>query len=554
MKKIFALFSLFLILSLNLLLAQEIPQRRVGLKHDFRVLLQESLEHDFDILHYRFDWTFDFASQFIEGRAAIKSKSLVDNLDKILLHLDDNMVVTQIRQNLNPISFIHSNDLLEIFLDKAYQEGDRFEIEIAYHGTPQGGIHFSFHEDQPIIWSLDEPTRARSWMPCYDLPDDKATAELNITVPQDVIAASNGSLIEVIENADSTVTFVWQENYPISTYLLFVAATNYITFYDDYFSGAEAMEVHFYAFPEHLAQAQEDFSVTVPMIEFYSDLFGEYPFLEEKYGMAEIPGGTSMEHQTCTSLSSAAVTGIHSYDWLIAHELAHQWWGDLVTLTDWADIWLNEGFATYSDALWQEHLYGFDGLKSRMADFRRIYLLQHQGPDHSLYNPPLGHLFCEIEYEKGAWVLHMLRFVVGDSNFFSILRKYAQDYAYSNTTTEDFRSVCEKIYGADLGWFFDQWVYGAGFPTYQFGWAYSSGNRVRVVVNQIQEDLPLFKMPLELQFVFPSRVEKRVVWVENKHNIFDFALEERPSDVLFDQDGWTLYTVEDFTKKGKIKR
>jgi len=554
MRKIIALFSLFFILSLNFLVAQEIPQHRVGLKYDFRVLLQESLEHDFDILHYRFDWTFDLASQFLAGRAVIKSKSLADNLDRVLLHLDDSMIVTQISQNLNPISFIHSNDLLEIFLDKSYQDSDEFEVKITYQGTPQSGLNFSLHENQPIIWSLDEPTMARNWMPCYDLPDDKATAEMHITVPKDMIAASNGFLIDVIENADSTVTFVWRENYPISTYLLSVAATNYIAFYDDYFSGAKAMEVHYYAYPEHLTQAQEDFSITVPMIEFYSDLFGEYPFLDEKYGMAEIPGRVSMEHQTCTSLSSELVTGAHIYDWIIAHELAHQWWGDLVTLTDWADIWLNEGFATYSDALWQEHLYGFDGLKSRMADFRRIYFTQHKGPDHPIYDPPLGHLFCEIEYEKGAWVLHMLRFVVGDSDFFSILRKYAQDYSYSNATTEDFRSVCEKIYGADLGWFFDQWIYGAGYPTYQFGWAYSGGNRVRVVINQTQEDLPLFKMPLEIQFVFPSRVEKRVVWVENEYNIFDFTLEERPSDVLFNPDNWTLCTVEDFYKKGSIKR
>jgi len=554
MKKIKALHSLILIFSLNFLLAQEIPQHRVGLKYDFRVILQESLEHEFDILHYRFDWTFDFASQFLKGRAVIKSQSLVDNLDKILLHLEDNMVVTQISQNLNPISFIHSNDLLEIFLDKSYQDGDEFEVEIAYHGNPQGGLNFSLHESQPIIWSLDEPTMARNWMPCYDLPDDKVTAEMHITVPKDMIVASNGSLIDVIENFDSTVTFVWRENYPISTYLLSVAATNYVTFYDDYFSGAKTMKVHFYAYPEHLAQAQEDFSITVPMIEFYSDLFGEYPFLDEKYGMAEIPGRASMEHQTCTSLSSALVTGAHIYDWIVAHELAHQWWGDLVTLTDWADIWLNEGFATYSDALWQEHLYGFEGLKSRMADFQRIYFTQHQGPDHPIYDPPLGHLFCEIEYEKGAWALHMLRFVVGDSNFFSILRKYAQDYAYSNATTEDFRSVCEMIYGADLKWFFDQWIYGAGYPTYRYGWAYSGGNKVRVVINQTQEDFPMFKMPLEIQFVFPSRKEKRVVWVENEHNIFDFILEERPSDVLFDPDSWTLCTVEDFLKKGKIER
>ncbi|MDH5745136.1 MAG: hypothetical protein OEZ52_16465, partial [Candidatus Aminicenantes bacterium] len=220
MRKIIALFSLFFILSLNFLVAQEIPQHRVGMKYDFRVLLQESLEHDFDILHYRFDWTFDFASQFLNGKAVIKARSLIDSLDSILLHLEDNMVIDQISQNLSPVSFIHTDNLLEVFLDKKYISGDEFEVQITYHGSPPGGLNFSLHENQPIIWSLDEPTMARNWMPCYDLPDDKATAELHITVPLNMIAVSNGSLIDVIENSDSTVTFVWQEDYPISTYLL----------------------------------------------------------------------------------------------------------------------------------------------------------------------------------------------------------------------------------------------------------------------------------------------------------------------------------------------
>jgi aminopeptidase N len=554
MKKILTFFSLLLILSLNFLVAQEIPQHRVGQKYDLRVLLQEGIDHHFDVLHYRFDWTFDVASQSLYGSAIIKAESLINNLDSILLHLEDNMIVNQISQNLSPISFVHADDLLEIFLDKSYLSGDEFKVQITYYGSPLDGLNFSHHMDQPIIWSLDEPTMARNWMPCYDLPDDKATAELHITVPQGMIAASNGTLIDVIENSDWSKTFIWREDYPVSTYLLFVAATNYETFFDSYDSNTKTMGVHYYAYPERLTQAQEDFSITVPMIEFYSQTFGEYPFLEEKYGMAMIPERTSMEHQTCTSLAAALVTGTHEYDWLIAHELAHQWWGDLITPLDWAEIWLNEGFATYSDALWQEYIYGFAGLKARMDRFKEIYFLYHEGPDHPIYDPPEGHLFCSAEYEKAAWVLHMLRFVVGDDNFFSILRRYAQDFAYSNATTEDFRSVCEVVYGADLGWFFDQWIYGPGYPSYQFGWGCSGGNKVRVAVNQIQGSSILFKMPLELHFVFPQGTEKRIVWVDQERNIFEFAFAERPLDVLFDPGSWVFCTVENFSKEGRIKR
>jgi len=544
---------LILLFLLNPLLAQEIPYHESGTKSDLRVFFLEEQAHDFEVVHYKFEWKLDFDASRIEGKAAIKVRSL-GTLNKITLHLADNMNVIGITQDQTPVSFIHQNDLLDIYPLQVLNPDEEFTVEISYHGFPQAGLNFSYHQQDPIIWSLDEPISAREWFPCYDIPSDKATVEMHITVADDMVVASNGDLIDVISNPDSTKTYIWQENYPISTYLISVAATNYETFSDYYTSGAETMEVLYYAYPEHLIQAQEDFSITVPTIEFYADVFGEYPFLEEKYGMAEIPGNFSMEHQTCTSYSSRLVTGTHRYDYIIAHELAHQWWGDLVTLTDWADIWLNEGFATYSDALWVENLYGFDGLKSRMADFKNIYFTYHTGEDHPIYNPPLGHLFCVIEYEKAAWVLHMLRFVVGENNFWHILKEYARLYAYSNASTEDFQGVCEQIYGAELGWFFSQWIYEAGYPTYQFGWGCSAQNRVRVVINQIQEEFPLFTMPIELAFILPSGTVKKVVWVDQKNNFFEFDFQEKPLNVLFDPDFWILCEVEDFQKKGTGKR
>ncbi|UCE40861.1 MAG: M1 family metallopeptidase [Candidatus Aminicenantes bacterium] len=548
--RIFCLFLLFLIPPL---IAQEIPYHESGQKQDFRVFFLEDQAHDFDVLHYEFDWKLNFEARRIEGKATIKIRSL-STTDRITIHLADNMIVTWITQNQAPISFIHQDDLLEIYPLQTLNPNEELTVTISYSGFPQSGLNFTYHGEDPIIWSLDEPIGAREWFPCHDVPSDKATVKMRITVPDSMIVASNGDLIDVISNLDNTKTFVWQENYPVSTYLISIAATNYETFSDVYTSGSETMDVLYYVYPEHFSQAQEDFSVTVPMMEFYADVFGEYPFLEEKYGMAIIPGNASMEHQTCTSLSSRLVTGTHQYDYIVAHELAHQWWGDLVTLTDWADIWLNEGFATYSDALWVENLYGLEGLISRMADFKYQYMIRHEGKDHPIYDPPLGHLFCEIEYEKGAWVLHMLRFVVGEENFWEILKEYAKLYAFSNASTEDFQKICEQVYGGELGWFFDQWIYEAGYPVFQFGWGYSSQNRARVIINQIQEESPLFSMPVELEFVFSSGAEKKVVWVDGETNFFQFDFQEKPLQVLFDPDSWILCLVEDFQKKGKGKR
>ena len=553
MKKIKIYLVLLLVLQLHPLFAQEIPYHESGKKSDLRLFFLEEQVQDFDVLHYEFDWKLDFESQHIVGKAVVKIRSQ-STLNKITLHLSDNMNVTGITQDLTPVSFSHQNDLLDIYPLQTLDPDEKLTVTISYSGFPQSGLNFTYHGEDPIIWSLDEPNGAREWFPCYDVPSDKATVKMFITVADSMIVASNGDLIDVKSNPDQTKTYTWEENYPISTYLISIAATNYETFSDVYTSGLETMEVFYYVYPEHLTQAIEDFSVTVPMMEFYADVFGEYPFLEEKYGMAVIPGNLSMEHQTCTSLSSRLVTGTHQYDYIIAHELAHQWWGDLVTLTDWADIWLNEGFATYSDALWVENLYGLEGLKSRMADFKYQYMIRHEGQDHPLYDPPLGHLFCEIEYEKGAWVLHMLRFVVGDDNFWQILKEYAQLYAYSNASTEDFQAVCEQIFGADLGWFFDQWIYEAGYPIYLFGWGFSDQNKIRIVIHQIQEEFPLFKMPVELEFILPSGSIKKVVWVEEEKNVFEFDFQERPLNVLFDPDSWILSLQEDYRKKGKEKR
>jgi aminopeptidase N len=556
MKRIKIYLILILILPLHLLSGQEVPYHKSGTKYDFRVSLLEELDHDFDVTHYRFEWELDFDSQRIKGKAEVNIRSL-DTIDKITLHLASNMNVTRVTQDRIPLVFTHQDDLLDIYPVQVLNPDDECTVKISYHGFPQSGLNFSYHGEDPIIWSLNEypePTGARGWFPCYDIPSDKATVEMFITVPDSMIVASNGKLIDVISNQDNTKSYIWQENYPISTYLISVAATNYETFSDVYTSDSESMEVLYYVYPEHLSLAQEDFSVTVPMIEFYADVFGEYPFLEEKYGMAVIPGSASMEHQTCTSLASKLVTGTHKYDYIIAHELAHQWWGDLVTLTDWADIWLNEGFATYSDALWVENLYGLEGLKSRMADFKYRYMIRHEGEDHPIYDPPLGHLFCAIEYNKAAWVLHMLRFVVGDDNFWDILKEYAQLYAYDNARTEDFQAVCEQISGADLDWFFDQWIYEAGYPIYLFGWGFSDQNKIRIVIHQIQEEFPLFKMPIELEFILPSGSEKKIVWVEEEENVFEFDLQERPSDVIFDPDSWILCLLEDYQKKGIEKR
>ncbi len=554
MRKAASIIFSILIVAISFSTAQELSRHKIGLKYDFRVLEEKAPEHNCDILKYVFEWQLQHASTSIKGKAIIEAKSLTDNLNSIVLNLSNAMTVTKVRLNQDALNFSHQNDLLEIFFNENFYKNDHFAVEISYHGVPLSGLYFSHHQNQPIIYSLDEPSLARNWFPCYDYPSDKAMVRMTITVPNGMICASNGTLVHSVENDDNTVSFTWEEGYPISTYLISVAATNYKTFVDKYISGTDEMNVIYYVYPEHLDLAKTDFSNTVAMINFYSTVFGEYPFLREKYGMAAIPGRASMEHQTCTSYSAELITGTHEYDWIIAHELAHQWWGDLVSPSDWADIWLNEGFATYSDALWFEHLHGFEGLKSRMEEIRSIYFDHYQDIEHPIYDPPEGYLFSAIEYEKGACVLHMLRFVVGEKKFWAILREYAQEFAYDNASTEDFQRICERIYKQNLDWFFNEWIYEEGYPTYTFGWGISGPNKVRIIINQIQQVFPLFTMPIELHFKLPSGVIKKKLWVDGETHVFEIVLPETPSDVFFDPDGWLLCKLHPFQKKGKGRR
>jgi len=259
-----------------------------------------------------------------------------------------------------------------------------------------------------------------------------------------------------------------------------------------------------------------------------------------------------MEHQTCTSYPAQAILGNQRNDWLIAHELAHQWWGNLITPDDWKDIWLNEGFASYAEALWSEHLSGRAGLRESMQTFKNTYM-QHSGPDHPIYDPPSGHLFCEIIYEKAAWVLHMLRGIVGEENFWAILQTYAHDFSYINAATEDFISVCETVSGKELSWFFDQWIFGTGHPIYLYGWGYLNGSLL-VTVSQVQKDAPPFDMPATLQIDLPSGRIYKTVRIDQNFNVFQFPFSEAPASVVLDPQDWILAEKNVIRKRTAVLR
>lgn len=502
----------------------------------------------FDVTYYEIDLTIDPENREIAGSVQVRARATVAGLEQITLDLLDNLHVTSVLSGSSALDFTHTGDELTVTLTHAYQAGELFELTIRYDGTPAtltGGFSafdFGSHRGVPIISTLSEPFGARAWWPCKDHPADKAdSVDIIITVPFPLTVASNGTLVEVTHNANGSTTFHWSERYPISTYLVSLAITNYEIFSDTYrVSENDSMEVQYYVYPEHLDAAREDFRVTVPMIESYSSTFGQYPFLAEKYAMAEFPWHGAMEHQTCTSYGAALIRGDHTYDWVIAHELAHQWFGDLITMQSWAHIWLNEGFATYAEALWAEHTGGRGSYHAYMARLDPGFF------PTSVFvydSTSIAKLFSTTVYDKGAWVLHMLRHVIGTDLFLHALREYGARFSFGNATTEDFRSVCESVAGQDLEWFFEQWVYGVYRPTYEYGWSDSTSGSHHIVtldLNQAQTNAGLFKMPLDVLLTSASRDTTCVIWDSLKSQRFQFVLNEPVTELALDPEDWVL--------------
>jgi aminopeptidase N len=516
-----------------------------------------------DVLHYDLRLDIDAENDSIAGTLALDAVSLVDHPGTVVLDLFDNLFVSDVREASAPASFVHENDLLTVNLSNDYTSGDTIRLEIDYSGTPTGendelgvtAFTFARHgpiggpRNQIVIYTISEPFFARAWWPCKDVTYDKATATLRVTVPDTLVVASNGVLEGVQSLPGAKKTYVWNEKYPIATYLVSLAVSNYVQFGDHFhYAPGDSMEVVCFAYPEHVTGAQVDFANMVEMLDTFSDLFGLYPFIQEKYGMAEFGWGGAMEHQTCTSMGAGAFASSGEDDWVVAHELAHQWFGDLVTPAQWADVWLNEGFATYSQALWVEHIAGADSVREYMQGPIWRPGSGFSGP---VYDP--DDLFNLTVYYKGAWVLHMLRHVMemeSQGSFFEAVRDYAADerFAYGNVTTADFQAVCESHYVGSLSWFFDEWVYGEGEPRYAFYWTGDNSGRIDLTIQQLQMG-NVYSMPMDVRVSFGSGSGASdttvIVWNNQAVQHYTLALGRPVTSLELDPGVWILRDVEE---------
>ena len=498
-----------------------------------------------DIKFYELNLDIDFNSSRIRGSVTVNG--VIGNIypDFIELDLYDNMTVDSILQNNIPILYLHENDILKIPIsDITIDDENLFSLTIFYQGTPDhcgaGGFKFDEHQNIGHVWTLSEAYCARSWWPCKDDPSDKAdSVNIIVSVPIEpaYIVASNGLLSSTTIN-NNKKTYFWKERYPITTYLVSLAIYPYTKWVDQYVSpiSSDTMLIEHYVFPDRYEASYPNYSLTKDMLSFFSELFGEYPFISEKYGHADFTWGGGMEHQTLSSMGSFSQN-------LMVHELGHSWWGNLITCKTFNDIWLNEGFARYCQALWAEHMYG----REAYFDFMNNHAYYGAGTIYVENPSSNSQIFSAgLSYNKASWVLHMLRHKVGETMFFDILKSYASNdsLSYNAASTSDFQKVCEDISGLDFEQFFQQWIYGEKYPKYELSWWHEGNGIYNVKIDQVQS-YNFFSMPIDLKFsgsAGPMLVDTTIV-IENNNfsqlyefSGFNFLVE----NVMLDPENWIL--------------
>lgn len=503
-----------------------------------------AVHDEYDVVHYDVDLRLDVVAHVITGAVEIQATAQAPDLTQIVLDLYSPMVVDAVWVDGAAAAFTHAGGFLTVTLGQTLQIGDPFGVRCAYHGTPSyagNPFRWSLHGGTvPMILSYSEPRGAPAWWVCKDDPKDKATFSIHVTAPDNLSTVSNGWLQSVVPNAGGTATYNWVHEYPMSTYLFSIATTNFQSWSEVYtaLDHVRTMDVDYFAYPEDLARAQASWGRNLEMMEYYAGIFGEYPFLDEKYAIAEFQHTGAMEHQTATSMGYTWINGTNSNDYVVAHELSHSWVGDMITMREWSHAWTKEGFATLCEALYFEDKYGSAYYHSYMNS---LNVLAYAGAQLYNSNPPLAAAI----YYKGAWVLHMLRHIIGDPAFFTALFAYTNDpdLMYGVSDTEVLREAFESASGMDLTWFFQQWVYSPGYPRYQVTWSSApaaSGFDLRLHLAQTQVQGPVFKMPIDVLVTTDLGEERFVVWDSLAAQLFVLHTAGAPLALELDPDDWLI--------------
>jgi aminopeptidase N len=525
----------------------------------------------YDVQHYTLRVRFDRAKKVVYGDSTVTLTPLSSEIKQVELDAVG-LAFTSVRLNdaAGQASYKATADKVTVMLDRAYKPGELINLRFLYSTKPKKGIYFvpaSIENGKEVrseqIWTQGEAEEARYWFPSFDFPSDKATTEEYINAQKDETVIGNGELVERIEEADGTVTHHFKMDIPHSTYLVSFVIGKYVKVTDE----SRGVPLGFHVYPGRESIVPLAFGDTGKMLAAFEDLTGvKFPY--NKYDQTIVAGFqefSGMENITATTLADQDVFfanfefGRATVEDLVSHELAHSWFGDIVTCQNWSELWLNEGFATFMEAASREKLFGRDSyirkLRSDVATFLADEAINKKR--HALVNQlakPDNSLFDVTTYQKGGAVVHMLREEMGDEAFWKAINTYLNRHKYANVRSTDLQKAMEEASGKDLGWFFQQWVYSSGYPKLTMSRSYNAaGKTLTVTLTQTQaasSGTPLiFRLPMELEITTNGGKTTEHVVLDKRTAKFNFKVDGEPTSVKLDpRDAVILKTVKDLTR------
>ncbi|MFP5261130.1 MAG: M1 family aminopeptidase [Blastocatellia bacterium] len=496
-----------------------------------------------DAIHYRISLEIKDSTDEISAEAEILFALNEDGMRSIALDFAG-LEVDGVAEDGRAARFAHAGGRLEVQLQGGHRRGDRCRVAVKYHGKPTDGLFIKKNKlGDRSVFADNWPNRAHYWFPAIDHPYDKATVEFLVTAPDRYDVIANGSLVETTSKQNGAKLTHWSEAVPIPTYCMVIGATEFSIINVGAARGAPGgTQIFYYLYPKDRDSGVKDFGRAYEMVEFYASLIGPYPY--EKLALVQSStrfGG--MENSSSIFFDEKAFGGSRRLEGTVAHEIAHQWFGDSVTESDWHHLWLSEGFATYFGHLFFERADGRDEFVRLLAEDKQSYLKAYAADPRPMYDPSITDLFKLLNannYQKGGWVLHMLRHVLGDEKFFAGIRDYYRTYRDRNALTVDLQRVMEFHAGRPLDWFFKEWFYEPGYPIYDATWRWDEGaKQLRLRVTQRQEKT-LFRMPLDVEIRLGDTSRREVVQVDERDHTFTFKLDSKPRAVAVDPDEWVL--------------
>jgi aminopeptidase N len=508
--------------------------------------LQSERSRSYDALHYRIKINLDLDQKSFAGELTMTLSVLQDGLSICVLDAEEFSVSSVVGEWGDPLKFEQTEKELRVHLPRPYRFGESLSFTVAYRGRdPKIGLRF--YEETPqnprLVASDSWPDHVHHWFPCFDYPNDKVTHELAATVKTGYKVASNGRLVGVAEDkAAGTVTYRYSQDQPHSTYLIVLSAAPYVVVHDSY----KTLPLNYWVYPQDEKKALPTYGKTPRMVEFFNRIFDyEYPWA--KYDQISVPFGGGAESTSATVMGHGIMIDEKDEEdfsaiGIVSHELAHQWWGDLITLRSWGHAWLNESFGTYSDYLYFRYDKGDEEGAVNLANKLNAYLREAS----TRYIRPIvtdrydrpQDMFDSHSYPKGALVLHMLRSLVGEEPFFKTLSHFLHRYAFDAVDTADFIRSVKTVTGQNLDWFFDQWLFKPGHPVFEIRGDWDAARKiVRLKVTQVQDfarGVPVFKMPVVIGLDTPKGRETKTVWIREREETFEFPAETKPLLVRFD--------------------